>query len=162
MHKEFDRIKKDATCSDFMLDLVQIIEWRLLRVKPELRDTIDTVVKEFEQMYKRCCQDTDYCMNRSKTALESPLRMDDIMEVTRTPRPSFDLTATISCVTQQWAQSASDILLQRYRWQITLQLYLKLLYQTMSTTKPSPQKSCPSCSISLPMLSPRMLSGETP
>ena len=96
MHKEFDRIKKDATCSDFMLDLVQIIEWRLLRVKPELRDTIDTVVKEFEQMYKRCCQDTDYCMDRSKTARESPLRMDDIMEVTRTPRPSFDMTDRLS------------------------------------------------------------------
>lgn len=96
MHKEFDHIKRDATCSDFMLDLVQIIEWRLLRVKPELRDTIDTVVKEFEQMYKRCCQDTDYCMDRSKTARESPLRMDDIMEVTRTPRPSFDMTDRLS------------------------------------------------------------------
>ena len=58
MHKEFDRIKKDATCSDFILDLVQIIEWRLLRVTPDLRDTIDIVVKELEQMYERCSKDT--------------------------------------------------------------------------------------------------------
>jgi hypothetical protein len=157
VHKEFDRIKKDATCSDFMLDLVQIIEWRLLRVKPELRDTIDTVVKEFEQMYKRCCQDTNYCMSRSKTALESPLRMDDIMEVTRTPRPSFDMTDRLSLRSDRSSRSPQAMHGRRKRSQ-TLEsekfhrdgnqrLGVETSHLTASFTTPS---SLPSSAVSEP------------
>lgn len=43
-------------------------------------------------MYERCCKDTDYCVNRSKTVCEPPQRMDDIMEVSGTPTSSFDIT----------------------------------------------------------------------
>ena len=156
MQQEFDRIKQDPACSDFVLDLIQIVEWRLLRVKPDLRDTIDNVVKEFEQMYERCCKNRDYCIDRSKTELESPRRMDDIMEVPRTPTPSFDMTDRLSFRSDRSSRSPQAMHDRRKRSQTLESEKLhrdgsqRLGVETSHLTAPFTPSSLPSSAVSEP------------
>lgn len=65
-------------------------------MKIDLRATIDVLADKFHQMYLRCHSDEEYCTKRSKDAMGSPHRMDDIMEVSKSPKSSVDITEIFS------------------------------------------------------------------
>lgn len=64
--QEFQNLYHHDDCSDFMLDLLEFIETRLLRMGPKNRAECDEVVEKFTELYQRCSVDRQYCTRKQK------------------------------------------------------------------------------------------------
>jgi hypothetical protein len=66
--QEFQKLYRHDACSDFMLDLLDFIETRLLRMGPTNRAECEEIVKKFAELYHRCSVDRQYCTTKLKRA----------------------------------------------------------------------------------------------
>ena len=63
--QEFQNLYQHENCSDFMLDLLQFIETKLLRMNSKNRAKCDGVADKFKELYDRCSRDRQYCTRRT-------------------------------------------------------------------------------------------------
>jgi serine/threonine protein kinase len=61
--------KTSKACSDFLLDLLDMIQDNLLRMDPDHQAGCDTIVRKIEVISKNCVEDSQYC-----TQLRRPIR----------------------------------------------------------------------------------------
>jgi hypothetical protein len=79
-------------CSDYILDLLEYIQTRLLRVDPVNRAKIVEIVRKLENIDDACQRDVDYCISR--TPERSPIRINTDPEYLSVPGlPIEDLVA---------------------------------------------------------------------
>ena len=63
--KEFDLLREHPKCTEFVLDILQLIESSMLRMAPAKRAGCDAIVRQLEAIAQRCNQDAGYCTQRS-------------------------------------------------------------------------------------------------
>ncbi|KAM7220305.1 Protein kinase-like domain containing protein [Rhypophila decipiens] len=64
VYNEFLRLYNHERCPDFVLDLLDFIEDKLLRVRPMKRAKCGEIVKRFADLYKTCEDNSRYCTER--------------------------------------------------------------------------------------------------
>ncbi|ORY00554.1 kinase-like domain-containing protein [Clohesyomyces aquaticus] len=79
--KNFKTLREHPNCKDFMLDLLECIEERMLRMVPTSRSTCNEIVEELGQIMSRC-EDSRYCTERIKAIQKtfSDLSMVEVVE----------------------------------------------------------------------------------
>jgi hypothetical protein len=78
----FKSLKEDkSSCSDYILDLLEFVQFSLLRVNSINRAKIHDIVKVFETMDKHCQELDDYCIVRTKEARRTDSGLSEIVEV---------------------------------------------------------------------------------
>jgi serine/threonine protein kinase len=102
VHVEIDALRRDDNSSDFILDLLDYIEDRILRMRPEQRADCDSVVEKLEGIYRRCSVDAQYCTERRQCIREK--RMTGLSELA--PSPKF-VSMGFSAIPLAHARSAS-------------------------------------------------------
>jgi hypothetical protein len=63
-----NRLKSHPSCSDYILDLLEYIQLKLLKLRPHTRDGIDSIVEEFEKHSEQCEEDEKYGTQRIRPA----------------------------------------------------------------------------------------------
>jgi serine/threonine protein kinase len=86
VHLEFHTLRHHENSSDAILDLLNYIEDRLLRMEPKARDSCDNVVDRLQEIYQRCAEDKSYCSERRQVIREK--RMTGLSELAASPAPS--------------------------------------------------------------------------
>ena len=76
--KEFAKIRECEAASDFILDILDVIERHLMRLRVSERADCDEIVKRFGAIKERCDQDPGYCTRR--TQRELPRTPTDLSE----------------------------------------------------------------------------------
>ncbi|CZR58460.1 uncharacterized protein PAC_08352 [Phialocephala subalpina] len=66
VYDEIKMLSQHKDCSDYLLDLLDFIETRLLRVSPRNRADCIEVVERFEQLHRECTEDQKYCTRRER------------------------------------------------------------------------------------------------
>ncbi|KAK4206461.1 kinase-like domain-containing protein [Rhypophila decipiens] len=69
VYDEFQLLYKHERCSDFILDLLDFIEDRLLRIRPYKRAKCDEIVDKLTSLHKTCQENNRYCTERQKLDL---------------------------------------------------------------------------------------------
>ncbi|KAF4456657.1 general substrate transporter [Fusarium austroafricanum] len=64
---EVQSLYEHANGSDFTIELLQLIENGLLRMRPDLRKKCCEIYQHFKKFFDDCCQYPDYCLKRVKT-----------------------------------------------------------------------------------------------
>jgi hypothetical protein len=59
---------EQANCSDYMLDFLDFIEKKLLRMDPNKRAGCDEVVAKFTELHRKCVEKPKYCTERLNVA----------------------------------------------------------------------------------------------
>lgn len=65
--QEFQMLYHHENCSDYLIDLLEFIKDKILRIDPKKRVKCNEIVKEFERLNSRCKKEENYCMKREKT-----------------------------------------------------------------------------------------------
>ncbi|KAJ4377522.1 hypothetical protein N0V83_000347 [Neocucurbitaria cava] len=92
--EEIDSLKRDPACSDFILDLLGLIENRLLVVRSEHRAGVRTVVEILESLKSKCDEDAAYCTARVGSTGRLGLGSSSIIELDSSDDGSFDGSST--------------------------------------------------------------------
>jgi hypothetical protein len=77
----FERLKEHDACSDYISDLLEYVETKLLQVDTDRRARIDDVVKKFQALDNKCRQSFEYCSSRKKEARTNESGMPAIVEL---------------------------------------------------------------------------------
>lgn len=64
LFQEFQRLFDNPHCSDYLIDLLDFIGMRLLRLDPKDRADCEEIVVKFKELYDRCCKDENYCLDK--------------------------------------------------------------------------------------------------
>ncbi|KAK3313300.1 kinase-like domain-containing protein, partial [Apodospora peruviana] len=64
---EFQTLYQHEACTDFVIDLLEFIETRLMRMGPEKRANCEEIVQKFTELNDMCKTDRAYCTSRVKT-----------------------------------------------------------------------------------------------
>jgi hypothetical protein len=62
--QEFRSLCNHEKCSEFLADLLEFVEKRMLRMGPKKRAGCDEIVHKFADLHRMCSEDLDYCTKR--------------------------------------------------------------------------------------------------
>lgn len=92
---EIQELRHHTQCSDFILDLLQFIEYQLLRMQPQKRASCDSVVNQLQEIWKKCEAEPTYCTERQQSipkkrntdlsCLEKPTHPPERSNLSETP-----------------------------------------------------------------------------
>ncbi|KAI3324077.1 kinase-like domain-containing protein [Xylariaceae sp. AK1471] len=64
VRKHFDLLRRDPGCTDFLLELIDFVDGRLLRMKPKGRCQIPELLEFMRSISLKCNEDSSYCLER--------------------------------------------------------------------------------------------------
>ncbi|KAM7190914.1 Protein kinase-like domain containing protein, partial [Rhypophila sp. PSN 637] len=85
VYDEFQLLYKHERCSDFVLDLLDFIEDKLLRVRPMNRAKCGEIVDKLTALHKICEEDSRYCTERQCPDLPSSWSVLSLLEASALP-----------------------------------------------------------------------------
>jgi hypothetical protein len=93
-NKEFDLIREHPNCTDFVLDVLQLIQSSMLRMAPEKRAGCDAIVRQLEVIAQCCDQDAGYCTQRSiRPISKTSSDLSEIVPVTYSDNTKAELAS---------------------------------------------------------------------
>ena len=94
--QEFDLLRQHPGCTDFVLDLLQLIQSGMLRMAPSKRAGCDAIVRQLKEIAQCCDQDDGYCTQRSiRPISKTSSDLSEVVSVTY----SDNMKAEIASVT---------------------------------------------------------------
>ncbi|KPM37031.1 hypothetical protein AK830_g9515 [Neonectria ditissima] len=66
VHEEFSRLYADPNCSDFIQDLLEFVEDKLLRIRPKNRARCVEIHKKLVGLHQKCKETPDYSLKHTK------------------------------------------------------------------------------------------------
>ncbi|CAO2653797.1 Nn.00g032080.m01.CDS01 [Neocucurbitaria sp. VM-36] len=95
LRQEFRLVRAHPASSDFILDLVDFIESKLLRMSAEKRTTCDEAKKKLEELDQLCRRSEEYCTQKRRTLTKTATDLSDRVEVNLSAKMRREIFETI-------------------------------------------------------------------
>jgi serine/threonine protein kinase len=96
--QEFALLREHSNCTDFVLDVLQLIQSSMLRMAPAKRAGCDDIVRQLEAIARRCDQDAGYCIQRSiRPIRKTSSDLSEIVPVTYSDKMKVELASIDAC-----------------------------------------------------------------
>jgi serine/threonine protein kinase len=96
--KEFDMLREHPNCTDFVLDVLQLIQSSMLRMAPAKRAGCDAILRQLEEIAQCCDQDAGYCTQRSiRPISKTSSDLSEIVPVTYSDTKKAELANIDAC-----------------------------------------------------------------
>ncbi|KAF1850801.1 kinase-like protein, partial [Cucurbitaria berberidis CBS 394.84] len=92
---EIDSLRDHPSSSDFILDLVDFIESRLLRMNAKSRATCDETFQKLKKIDSNCRESIEYCTQRRKAITKTATDLSDRIEVKVSAKMREEIIETI-------------------------------------------------------------------
>lgn len=91
-------MRKHANCTDFVLDVLQLIQSSMLRMAPAKRAGCDAIVRQLEAITQCCDQDAGYCTQQSiRPISKTSSDLSEIVPVTYSDTKKAELANIDAC-----------------------------------------------------------------
>ncbi|KAH7355989.1 kinase-like domain-containing protein [Pyrenochaeta sp. MPI-SDFR-AT-0127] len=95
VRQELADLRAHFDASDYILDLLDLIESRLLRMSAQKRATCDETMKQLEILDTRCKESTEYCTQKRRSITKTATDLSDKVEINLSEKMWKEIIETI-------------------------------------------------------------------